>query len=172
MHNETVDSWYFRHLPNYPLIDEDIGSIPSQQRVKLTESTLPIRFYGVDAPETAKNGNPGMAYANDATEYTKSKILDSNQIVSVKILSIDRYSRIVGVVTTTSPILLDLSEGLASEGYAFLYAGKGAQYDGRRQDLVVAIEKAQRMKKGMWKNGIDGVQSPADYKRMIKTKTI
>ena len=71
----------------------------------------------------------------------------------------------MGVVTTTNPPGFDLSKGLASKGLASLYSGKGAQYDGKRQDLMMAIQSAQRMKKGIWENGIEGVFSPAEYKK-------
>jgi endonuclease YncB( thermonuclease family) len=152
--------------------EEDTNPSSSQSKTKLSETTLPIRFYGIDTPEIAKDGNPGMAHADDATHYTKRKISESGQIVNVKILSKDRYDRIVGVVTTTNPPGFDLSKGLASEGLASLYNGKGAEYDGKRQDLMMAIQTAQRMKKGIWENGILGVQSPAEYKKMIKTRSI
>lgn len=77
---------YFRHIPNgqflYPLRQE--GSRKKEEkrgreegegegrgdrdpsrnwRGKLTENTIRIRLYGVDAPETAKFGNPGQPYA-------------------------------------------------------------------------------------------------------------
>ena len=100
--------------------EEDTNPSSSQSKANLSKTTLPIRFYAVDSPETAKNGNPGMAHADDATHYTNRRISESAQIVNVKILSIDRYSRIVGVVTTTNPPDFDLSKGLASEGLASL----------------------------------------------------
>ena len=146
------------------------SSYPSN--AKLSETTLPIRLYGVDAPETAKYGNLGMSHSVDATQYIKTKISESADIVTVKMLSIDRYSRIVGVVATTYPPDFDLSQGLASEGYAFLYNGKGAEYDGKREALKMAIQEAQVKKKGIWENGIEGVQSPAEYKRMVKSRSI
>ncbi len=158
-------------------------------------------MYGIDAPEIGKNGNPPMAYADEAKAYTASKI--DNKIVNVKLLRKDQYSRVVGKILTdecfpidsfsssggkiTTPSTvdtmngfgsvckpnsdhLDLSVGLAHNGYSLLYKGGGAEYDGGRNDLEREIQFAQVKKKGVWTNGVENVQTPADYKRSIKEK--
>lgn len=151
-------------------------------------------MYGIDAPETGKYGNPPMAFANEAKDYTMSKI--NGKIVHVKLLRKDQYSRVVGKVLTdecypvtsidntiirsSSSLLdivpacmpnydnLDLSLALARNGYSTLYTGKGAEYDGNEIVFEQEIKYAQSERKGVWSNGIENVQSPAEYKRMIR----
>jgi len=45
----------------------------------------------------AKRGNPSMPKAEDALEWTKSKV--DGKVVKVKLLRKDQYGRIVGQVT-------------------------------------------------------------------------
>lgn len=63
---------------------------------------------------------------------------------------------------------LDLSIGLAHNGYSTLYSGKGAEYDGNETMLKKEIQFAQAKRLGVWTNGIENVQSPAEYKRALK----
>jgi endonuclease YncB( thermonuclease family) len=162
-----------------------------------------------------KNGNPSMLFANEAKEYTMTKVDD--QIVTVKLLDKDQYSRVIGKVVTDEcfPISsfssslssssssssskkhhdntdeerstgslsmkkntlckpeydhLDLSLGLAHNGYSTLYRGGGAQYNGNKKQLENEIQYAQNARKGVWMNGVDNAQSPAEYKKMMKEK--
>ena len=43
-------------------------------KLKLSEETLQIRLYAVDAPETAKFGNKGMPMGDEATEFVRRRI--------------------------------------------------------------------------------------------------
>lgn len=182
------DTIRIRHYPLYPLqTQNDFNG-------KLSDHTITIRFYGIDAPETAKNGNPPMAFADEAKDYTSDKIY--GKIVNVKLLRKDQYSRVVGRVMTDEcypidsfriigsasavPIgssacqanydNLDISLGLAHNGFSTLYSGKGAEYDGNKIDFEREINFAQINRKGVWVNGIENVQSPAEYKRAMKEK--
>lgn len=157
------DTLRIRHLPLYPFVKSN------DYKGSHTEHTISIRIYGVDAPETAKKGNPGMPFANEATEYTKD-LLDQ-KIVSIKLLRKDQYNRIVGVVKTASFIPFcgsntDVSMGLAKGGLATLYTGGGAEYNGNREGLEKNIEYAKKKKKGIWSS--DNVALPSDYKRNHK----
>lgn len=160
---------------------------------KLSDHTILIRLYGIDAPEIAKNGNAGMAYADEAKDYTFSK--SKNKMVSVKLLRKDQYSRVVGKVVTDDCYLmdsnspmpsssasmgmdmsickpnydhLDLSMGLAHNGYSTMYKGGGAEYDGGKKELEREVELAQVKRKGMWVNGVENVQTPGEYKKTLR----
>ena len=63
-----------------------------------------------------------------------------------------------------------MSIGLAENGYATLYTGGGAEYNGNRERLEKSIDMAKRKKRGVWENGASNVMSPADYKRAVKAK--
>lgn len=141
----------------------------------------------MDAPETPKFGNPGQPYSLEAKDFVSDQVL--NKIVRVKLLSKDQYSRVVGSVmstTTTTPRtkLLpfltkkddgDLSLKLMERGYATLYTGGGAQYNGRREELIQTMERAKQNRLGVWsirKDDGTGEEyvDPAAYKRAMKAK--
>lgn len=160
------DTIRIRHTPLYPLFNK------GEYCGKLSECTVSVRLYGVDAPETAKFGNPEQPYAREAKDYVAQQV--DGQIVRVKLLRKDQYSRAVGKVTVRNRILpflrTDLTKGLAERGYATLYTGGGAEYDGKRDVLEKKIQRAQKKKKGIWSNGVGNHVDPAAYKREIKAK--
>ena len=163
------DTIRIRHTPLYPLSKGEKGCTDR----KLTECTISVRLYGVDAPETPKFGNEGQPYAQEAKEYISKQVYDKN--VKIKLLRKDQYSRVVGSVTTQKYkyipfIKTDLSQGLAANGYASLYTGGGSEYNGRRNELERKIERAQNKKRGIWSNGVDGFVDPATYKKEVKAR--
>lgn len=168
----------------------------STLKSNLSQCTITIRLYGIDAPEMARAGNPGQPYASEAKEYVINKVMPAaadsstgsngndskkNQIVvvHVKLLGKDQYSRIIGRVTTIIPkrklfgIITtgreeeDLSVGLIEQGLASLYTGGGAKYDGRRSLLEHKIDTAKQKKMGIWKKRGQFVD-PAIYKKEMK----
>lgn len=162
------DTIRIRHTPLYPLSKGERGCIGR----KLSECTISVRLYGVDAPETAKFGNPGQPYSQEAKEYISNNIYD--KVVRVKLLRKDQYARVIGSVTTRNKFLpflkTDLSSGLAEQGYASLYTGGGAEYDGKRDVLEKRIQRAQERRRGIWSNGVDEFLDPAAYKREMRAR--
>lgn len=166
--NKVVDgdTIRIRHLPWYPF------SSSSTYTGKLSDNTITVRMYGIDAPEIAKFGNPDMFMGQEAKAYVQER-LDS-KVVKVKMLRKDQYGRVVGKVSVgrTIPFLprIDLSVDLAKRGFATLYTGGGAEYDGNRESLMSAIDEAKRSKRGVWSNGVENVVTPAQYKKEVKAK--
>ncbi|KEP67606.1 UNVERIFIED_CONTAM: nuclease, putative [Hammondia hammondi] len=113
------DSIRVRHIPNgqtlYPLraprkrretrepmrepSDEEDPS--KSWKGKLTENTIRIRLYGIDAPETAKFGNPGQPFAQEAKHFVTQRLL--HKVVYVKCLSKDQYGRLLARVLIPRP---------------------------------------------------------------------
>lgn len=112
------------HVPKFP-ID---GYIPEPIRKRgISDITISIRFYGVDAPETAKNKNQtSQPFGDDAKLFTSNNVY--HQMVKITLLQKDKYGRAVGAVETISNPSKDLSIELAKRGLAELYTGGGAQY--------------------------------------------
>ena len=160
------DTIRIRHTPLYPLLKK------GEYCGKLSECTISVRLYGVDAPELAKFGNPEQPYAREARDYVAKQV--DGKIVRVKLLRQDQYSRAVAKVTIRNNILpflrTDLTKCLAERGYATLYTGGGAEYDGKREVLEKKIKRAQKRKKGIWSNGVGNHVDPAAYKREIKAR--
>lgn len=159
------DTIRVRHTPLYPLFKG------RDCKTRISDCTISVRLYAIDAPETAKRGNPGQPFAKEATEYTSNQVLD--KVVRVKILRKDQYARVVGKVTTQNNLLpflnKDLSASLAEKGLASLYTGGGKEYDGNKQVLEKKIEQAKKNNLGIW-SGKDGDYiDPAQYKREIKS---
>eukprot|EP00920_Eleutheroschizon_duboscqi_P018982 GHVT01045094.1.p1 GENE.GHVT01045094.1~~GHVT01045094.1.p1 ORF type:complete len:205 (-),score=20.82 GHVT01045094.1:863-1477(-) len=86
-----------RHIPNgkFGPVADAIGVNDRRKwpewRHNLKKETLLIRFYGVDAPETEKPGNPGQPFANESTDFVKDKLMDQN--VYIKLLGKDPFGR-------------------------------------------------------------------------------
>lgn len=162
------DTIRIRHTPLYPLSRGERGCAGR----KMSECTISVRLYGIDAPETPKFGDPGQPHSGEARDYVSSRALD--RVVRVKLLRRDRYSRAVGRVTVRNrypPFLRsDLSSELSERGLASLYTGGGAEYDSNREVLEEKIERAQKKKRGIWSDGVDGFSDPADYKREMKAR--
>jgi len=162
------DTVRIRHTPLYPLSKGERGCVGK----KLSECTISVRLYGVDAPETAKFGNIGQPYSQEAKQYTSNRIYD--KVVRVKLLRKDQYSRVIGKITTRNKFLPflanDLSTSLLEQGYASLYTGGGAEYDGQRDKLEEKMQTAQNKRRGVWSNGIDNFVDPAAYKKEMRAK--
>uniref|UniRef100_A0A7S2UCP4 TNase-like domain-containing protein n=1 Tax=Attheya septentrionalis TaxID=420275 RepID=A0A7S2UCP4_9STRA len=155
------DTFRIRHYPLYPLVRS------SSYQGRLSDHTISVRIYGVDAPELGKFGKPAMPEAETAKQYTANLV--DGKIVRVKLLRRDQYNRAVGKVTVrhTIPIFkTDVSIGLAKKGYATLYTGGGAEYDGKKDRFEKEIATARRRRRGIWKNG--EALSPAEFKKQLK----
>jgi micrococcal nuclease len=148
--------------------------------------TIVVRIAAVDTPETAKGGNPGQPYAQEAKQFATDKLL--RQRVRVKLLARDQYGRVIGRVFFKEPKSTsmfgwvgrffgggnnnnqesDISEELLKSGLAVVYRQGGARYDGSIEHWNTLETQAQRNKLGMWQHGIQQVQTPGDYKKQVK----
>jgi endonuclease YncB( thermonuclease family) len=136
------DTIRVRHIPGYNSV---VGAFTGAADVQpltsrgITDQTLIVRLYGVDAPEAAKpsNGNVGQPYAQDAKDCTSNLVY--HQMVKVTFLKKDQYRRAVCQVETLPRYRFlsflpgfgprDVSVELAAAGLAELYTGGGAEYN-------------------------------------------
>ena len=134
-------------------------------KLKLSEETLQIRLYAVDAPETAKFGNSGMPMGDAATAFVKKRI--DGKRVRVTLQSKDQYGRAVAKISY-GLFRKDLSEELLANGLATVYRSAGAEYGpGRTEEYWNLIEgRAKTLRKGVWKDG--AAADPAAYKRKVR----
>lgn len=142
----------------------------------LQDHTIMVRLAAVDAPETAKKGNPGQPFAEEAKAFTRDRL--EGKEVDVKLLATDQYSRAIARVQYKASNGLfglfsqkrDISEDLLSEGLAVVYRQGGAQYDGDRNHWLALESKAQKERKGLWYQGTENVDLPSDYKKKVKSQ--
>jgi endonuclease YncB( thermonuclease family) len=85
-------------------------------------------------------------------------------------LNRDQYGRAIAEVFEPATDM-DVSATLLQKGYATLYTGKGAEYDGRRELLESLQAQAKSKKVGIWSLG-DQVVTPADFKRVQRNAKI
>jgi micrococcal nuclease len=136
----------------------------------LKDHTITVRFAAVDTPETAKKGQPGQPFAEEAKTFTESKI--QGKEINVKLLSKDQYGRVIGRIKYKESYMFgllksekDISEELLKKGLAVVYRQGGAQYDGDRDKWNALENTAVQKRKGIWMNGKEKADLPSDYKK-------
>jgi micrococcal nuclease len=137
---------------------------------KTSEVALPIRLCTIDAPETAKFGNPGQPFGTEAKEHLENLLDD--KVVRIRLLRKDQYSRGVAQVFTSCrfPFFFRrkyMDSSMLREGLAEVYTGVNAVYGVHGKDEYLAMqEKARKAKKGMWSQ--KNREAAADYKKRTK----
>lgn len=115
-----------------------------------------VRIIGIDCPETKKEGQEGEFYANEATEYAKSILLDKLVYLEKDHSDTDQYGRLLRYIWLAIPDSLDASE---IEAYNFsalalsLGLAKAVSYgdDTKYADLFFDLDaEAQASGIGMW----------------------
>jgi micrococcal nuclease len=151
-----------RHIPG-PLSS-------AEYKGNLKDHTLAVRIYAVDAPETAKMGNPGQPFGDAATKFVESKLLNKN--ITLKLLAKDRYGRALAVASYTENGLpftkgkvMDISEELIKNGLAVVYRQGGAQYNGGIARWNALEDAAKKKKIGIWSQDAKSLQLPSEYKK-------
>ena len=129
----------------------------------LKDETIMVRIAAVDCPETAKFGQEGQPFGDEAKEFATKAVLGKR--VRVKALAKDRYDRLLGTVRYDDGIAgeKDLSEELLRRGLAVVYRQGGAQYDGRKSEYEGLEKEAKQARRGLWSQK-GGGESPAEYK--------
>lgn len=134
---------------------------------KTDNKLLTVRIIAVDTPEIAKpsRGQAGQKYSSEAKSFAEKKLLNRN--IKLKLISKDRYNRILGVVRYSEKSRttdVDIAEELLREGLAVVYRQGGAQYDGRLKIYNELEDEAIAKRKGIWKDGQDNADLPSNYK--------
>ncbi|MBC7948912.1 MAG: thermonuclease family protein [Chitinophagaceae bacterium] len=128
-----------------------------------------VRLYGIDAPETekiSKKGHvskAGQPYGEEASSALKAKI-GRQAIVRVDVMAIDRYKRLVGILTLDSR---NINREMVAEGWAWAYR----QYLDRphASEYIQAEEQARSQKKGLWRD--NNPQPPWEFRKLQKKVT-
>jgi endonuclease YncB( thermonuclease family) len=129
--------------------------------------TIPIRLAAVDAPQLGNGQREAQPYAEEAKQFVYSEVFE--RVVRVKLLAKDQYGRILGLVRyKRENEEYDLSEELLKRGLAEVYRGGGSRYDGPVNRWNELEDYAKYHRFGMWKDGINGVESPSLYRKAIK----
>lgn len=95
-----------------------------------------IRLDGIDAPEI------GQEYGDESKEFVEKLVL--NKKVKIKVIGIDKYNRILGVVYLDS---LNVNEELLANGLAWQY------HYNENQKYAELVESAKKRKLNIWSRG-------------------
>ena len=130
------------------------------------QTALRIRTYGNDAPETEKINHrtgqiyqPGQPYGNESWRALEEKIM--GQTVSVDIIDIDKYRRLVGIIWLAGR---NINLEMIREGYAEVFVEfVRPPY---RAPFLEAEREAKAARRGIW--SISGYERPVDFRRRTK----
>lgn len=147
-----ADGVRFRHLPwSWWMFSRVLPQSIKQNPMiyifngRQKEETLSVRLAGVDAPEMGHFGQPAQPFAQEAFDSLKSSFTE--RPARLKLLRLDQYGRIVGLVESRrrwySLRWTDLSMYLLERGHAVVYRSNGADYAGRKLFYEQAEAKAK-----------------------------
>lgn len=156
-------------------------------------NALKCRFYGIDAPELAKAGKKGQAFAVESKKELERLLTDNALTKKINLsknctcikpckkipdivvfkemdfesLDRDQYGRnICKVKVLDKNKLIDISFHMVKHGFAEMYTGKGGQFDGNKDNFLKLEAEARKKRIGIWANA--KYISPSLHKRWIK----
>ena len=162
-------------VQHVPLLGQGRDALPTGTKHKLSDTTIQVRLYGIDTPETAKFGASGQAYGMEA-KAALQLLMTSSAHVRVVPIARDRFGRAIASVHARRwPLLgwlspeVDVSMRMLDLGLAYVYTQEGAEYEGRKADMMRREAAARAGGVGMWGEG-DALESPAEYKARIRSE--
>ncbi|PVV00997.1 hypothetical protein BB560_004599 [Smittium megazygosporum] len=141
----------------------------SKGKYKLSDRTINVRLYGIDAPEIGHFGNANQPLSIESRDYLKQMILGKK--VTLMPLKIDIYSRVIGVVNFRSYYFFkkDLSVEMIKNGFAQVYEGQDLVFHHNINYLQTLESDAKKKGVGVWSQSKKQYESPRDYKKRIRS---
>jgi micrococcal nuclease len=138
-------------------------------KVETPEGTmLKVRLYGIDAPETEKINRrtgliskKGQSYGEEAYRALESKVFGKK--VKVDIIDIDRYKRMVGIVSLGNR---NINIDMVKEGWAWAYK----EYLDRpyASEYLDAENEARAKRLGLWQQR--NPTPPWEFRKIIRIR--
>jgi micrococcal nuclease len=120
-----------------------------------------LRLRGIDAPETAHNGQPGQYFAKQARR-TLSALVEGRELVLDRAeLDTDRHGRLVGVARLDDGRVVNLM--MIEQGAAFVYPHPSDKDNGLEARLRAAQRSAMDRGRGFWPAVLGSGSAPAEY---------
>jgi micrococcal nuclease len=119
-----------------------------------------IRLIGADTPEVVKSGTMPEPFGQEASDFTKRMIAESNNQVRIAFdgEQLDRYNRTLAMVYLQTPdgeVWLNellIREGLAHARLEYRYSQTA------KLAFAVAEVEARRNKRNLWSVDIEGIE--------------
>lgn len=152
------DTFRARHVPLW----RGVGAFSG----RASEHTLQVRLAAIDTPETAKFGNPGQPFGDEAKKWLADALSGKN--LTLTLLHKDQYSRAVCMVEYGRwPFRKNASEEILKAGLANVYRQAGAVYGGKQEVFERLEAQAQKKKVGIWSQG-KKFESSGEYKARLR----
>lgn len=129
-------------------------------------TTLKIRMYGIDAPETEKSNKKthvvskaGQPHGEESFRALESMI--GHKKVKVDVMAVDKYKRTVGIIWLDGKCI---NQAMVADGHAWAYR----QYLDRpyASEYIRLEEQARGQKLGLWVQG--NSQPPWEFRKSLK----
>jgi len=117
------------------------------------------RLYGIDAPETPKEGIPGQPYGQAAAAQLRRMVLGRE--VAVEFTGEQSYGRQVGIIILNG---VDLNQEMVRRGYAWAYVRHL-----RRPHIsayLAAEQEARQARRGVWRDS--NPMPPWEFRRKLR----
>lgn len=152
------DTFRARHVP--------FGRGAGGYTGKASEHTLQVRLAAIDTPETAKFGNAGQPFGDEAKKWLTEHL--TGKKLTLTLLHKDQYSRAVCMVEYGRwPFRRNVSEEILKAGFANVYRQAGAVYGGKQEVFEKLETEAQKKKLGIWSQG-KKFESSGEYKARLR----
>ena len=122
-------------------------------RINIEGFEMPVRLWGIDAPEMAQRNGPEAKQRLEA-------LVPAGSRAAVHPVNRDRYGRIVAVVDNGAEFAVNFT--MVLEGWAYHYR----QYDPRINGCFAHAERAARdSRMGVWEGSVNGDERPWERRR-------
>ena len=121
-----------------------------------------VRLYGIDAPEAVKGSKKvGQPYGEEAYQALRSKV--KGQKVSVDVIDIDKYKRVVSIVRMGQR---NINKEMVQEGWAWAYR----KYLDRAyaSEYITLEDEARKGGRGLWQQS--NPQPPWEFRKAQRNK--
>lgn len=137
--------------------------VPLLRCVSKTAMALPVRLAGIDAPEVRYFSRPEQPFSREARDELRALIL--HRVVKIRVLDIDTYGRIIGIVYV-GLWRKNVNIEMVRKGLACVYTGTCVSFEGMKEKLVEVEKKAKEKRIGIWSQ--EDYISPMEFKRRNK----
>ena len=130
----------------YKSVDGDTIKIEFENPPEGVDKQETIRMIGVDTPETVHPKKPVQFFGKEASNYTKSTLLNKTVYIACDFNLRDKYGRLLAYIFTENGECFNLN--LILNGYGYAYVSYPFQF---MDEFVEAQRTAQNNKAGLWK---------------------
>lgn len=117
-------------------------------RVRIGDRDYPVRYIGIDTPETVDPRRPVQRFGKEASDRNKQLVEGKTVRLEKDVSNTDKYNRLLRYVWVDGKMI---NAVLVEEGFA-----RAASYppDVKHQDLFQRLERqAREAKRGLWGDG-------------------